>query len=53
MDANYAYYALHKLHMLPSEWCELEENEKAFIRASIDIRIEEEKKAEKKAREGR
>lgn len=34
--------------MLPSEFIELEPNEKAFIIAAIDIRVEEEKKEAKK-----
>ena len=49
MESNYAYYALHKLHILPSQWCALEEEEKAFIIAAIDIKIEADKKAMKKA----
>jgi len=38
---------LHKLHILPSQWVALEE-EKAFIIACIDIRIEAEKEEAKK-----
>lgn len=48
MEANYAYYALHKLHILPSQWVALEEEEKAFIIACIDVRVEEEKKEAKR-----
>lgn len=48
MESNYAYYALHKLHILPSQWVALEEEEKAFIIACIDIRIEAEKKEAKR-----
>ena len=48
------HYALHKLKIRPSEWIEMEESEKSFIIASINIVIEaekeEEKKAERKAR---
>ena len=33
-----------KLHILPSVWLEMNEEEKAFIIASIDLRIEAEKK---------
>ena len=44
----YAYYALHKLKMLPSQFAGLEKNEKAFVIACIDIRNENEKKAAKK-----
>ncbi|MBD5089359.1 MAG: hypothetical protein HDT30_11225 [Clostridiales bacterium] len=48
-EANYAYYALHKLHIRPSEWCAMETNERAFIIAAIQIKIEAEKKERKKA----
>lgn len=40
----YAYYALHMLHMPPSVFLELEENEKAFVIAAIRIKIEAERK---------
>jgi len=32
--------------MLPSIFCQLEENEKAFVIAAIDLKIEDEKKRE-------
>lgn len=55
--ANFAYYALHKLHIRPMEWLDMEEEEKAFIIASIEIRgkaeEEERKKAEREARRKR
>jgi len=44
----YAHYCLHKFHWLPSFYCGLDENEKAFIIASIDKKIAEDRKAEKK-----
>ena len=47
-DANYAHYCLHKLHMLPSTFINLDAYEKAFIIASIDIKVENEKKEQKK-----
>jgi hypothetical protein len=43
-EANYAYYALHKLKILPSQFANMTREEKAFIMASIDIRVEVEKK---------
>lgn len=56
-DANYAYYALHKLHILPSVWCGMDQNEQAFVIAAIQTKIEaekeERKKAERKAKKGR
>lgn len=42
--ASYAHYALQKLHMLPSVFCSLSMEEQAFVIASIDFRIEKEKK---------
>jgi len=42
--ANHAYYALHKLHILPHDFAAMTQKEQAFIIASIDIRIDAEKK---------
>lgn len=39
----FAHYCLHKLHMLPSSFMELEQQEKAFVIASIKIKMEAEK----------
>jgi len=50
VDANYAYYALHKLHIKPSELCSLPRMEKAFITACIDLRVEADKKEINKAK---
>lgn len=47
-EANYAYYALLKLHMLPSVFMELEENEKAFVVAAIKIKAKNDEKEAKK-----
>lgn len=52
MDANYAYYCLHQLNMLPSVYLSLSRQERAFIVAAIDIKTEHEK-AEKKKIENR
>lgn len=43
-EANYAYYALHKLHLLPGRFVRLPRREKAFVMACIDVRIAAEKK---------
>jgi hypothetical protein len=45
--SSIAYYCLHKFHMLPSQFVELEENEKAFVIASIQIKIDAEKRKQK------
>lgn len=42
--ANIAYYCLHKLRILPSQFNRLPLREKAFVIASIQLRIEAEKK---------
>lgn len=46
--ANYAYYALHEFSILPHELVRMSPREKAAIYAMIDIRVAEEKKAQKK-----
>jgi len=38
---------LQKFHWLPSFFAELDRNEKAFVIASIDLRVEEEKRKAK------
>ena len=48
-EANYAYYAFHKLHILPSQFLEMDEQEKAFVIAAIKIKVENDKKEKKKA----
>ncbi len=48
-EANYAYYALLKLHILPSVFLEMDEEEKAFVIASIKRKLESDKKEQKKA----
>ena len=42
--AGYAHYALHKLKILPGDFAELGLEEKAFIIASIRIKLENERK---------
>lgn len=46
-ETYYAYYALHKLRILPHELMALKPPERAAVYAMIDIRVEEEKRAEK------
>ena len=48
--ANYAFYCLHKLKITPRQFEEMDMYEKAFIIASIDIRVESEKKEAKKTK---
>ena len=55
--ANFAFYALMKLRIKPSEFLEMDEYEKAFVIASIQIRCEEDAKQvkdmEKQSKKGR
>ncbi len=38
-----AHYALHRFHILPRQFLELPREERAFLYASIELRVEEEK----------
>ncbi|OMC63177.1 hypothetical protein BK121_28910 [Paenibacillus odorifer] len=51
-EANFAYYALHELHILPHELMKLSSRERAAIYAMIAVRVEKEKRdqARSKAR---
>ncbi|MHD0316469.1 hypothetical protein [Fusobacterium sp. THCT1E2] len=42
-----AHYCLHKLRILPSQYLSLEAKEKAFVEASIILKIEKEAKEAK------
>lgn len=42
---NYAHFALQRLHIRPSELDAMSQQERALIYASIDLRVEEEKRA--------
>lgn len=46
--AVYAHYCVHKLHIRPAEFLEMDMQEKAFIIASIEIQVKEEKKRARK-----
>lgn len=47
-EAAVAHYALQKLHILPSQLLNMDEQEKAFVFASIKLRIEAEKEEQRK-----
>lgn len=53
MEANIAFYCLHKLRLLPSQYDRLPLREKAFIYAAIQIKQEAEEKEEKKLKKRR
>ncbi len=46
--AGIAHYCLHKLRLLPSQFLELDEPDKAFVIASVLKKVEQEKKEAKK-----
>lgn len=50
MEANIAYYCLHKLHKWPHEYLELSEEERAYVVAAVEIKTKNDKKAQDKAR---
>ncbi len=47
MEANLAYYCLHRLHILPSEVLSLPRREQAFLMAAIEIYAEAQREKEK------
>ncbi|MDU5141061.1 MAG: hypothetical protein E6230_02590 [Paenibacillus dendritiformis] len=47
-EANYAYFALHELGILPHDLASMDIYQKAAIFAMIDVRIEKEKRERKK-----
>lgn len=53
MEANVAYYCLHKLHKWPHEFLELSRYEKAYVIAAINIKLEHDKKESQKAKSRR
>lgn len=46
-EANFAYYALLKLHILPSVFLGMDEQEKAFVVAAIKVKMADDRKKEK------
>lgn len=48
MEANLAYYCLHKLHKWPHEYLELSRLERAFVTAAVEIKLEHDKKEAQK-----
>ena len=53
MEANIAYYCLHKLHNWPHEFLDLEVQERAYVVAAVQIKLEKDKKEAQKAKKGR
>lgn len=53
MEANIAYYCLHKLHKWPHEYLELDRQEQAYVVAAVEMKLENDKKEAKKAKKGK
>lgn len=53
MEANIAYYCLHKLHRWPHEFLGLDVQEQAFVVAAVGMKLEGERKDAKKAKKPR
>lgn len=50
MEANIAYYCLHKLHKWPHEYLDLDVQEKAYVVAAVQMKVERDRKEAKKAK---
>lgn len=50
MEANIAYYCLHKLHKWPHEFLILDIQERAYVVAAVEMKIEADKKRAKEAK---
>lgn len=53
MEANIAYYCLHKLHRWPHEFLGLDVQEQAYVVAAVQMKLENERKAAKKVKKPR
>ena len=53
MEANIAYYCLHKLHKWPHEFLELSRYERVFVIAAVKMKIEKDKKEAQKMKKRR
>lgn len=49
-ETNYAYYAFHKLQIMPRAYDSIDIYEKAVVMAFIDIKIEEKKREAARAK---
>lgn len=50
MEANIAYYCLHKLHKWPHEYLELDIEEQAYVVSAVQMKLEKDKAAAAKAK---
>lgn len=50
MEANIAYYCLHKLHKWPHEFLMLDRYEKAVVIAAVELKMESDKREAQRAK---
>jgi len=50
MEANVAYYCLHKLHKWPHEFLDLEVQERAYVVAAVEMKLEKDRNEMNKVR---
>ena len=53
MEANIAYYCLHKLHKWPHELLDLEIQERAYVVAAVQMKLEKDKREAQKMKKGK
>lgn len=53
MEANIAYYCLHKLHKWPHEFLALNRYEKAVVIAAVEMKLEHDKKEAQRLKKGK
>lgn len=53
MEANVAYYCLHKLHKWPHEYLDLDIDEQAYVIAAVNIKLEKDKKEAQRLKKGK
>lgn len=53
LEANIAYYCLHKLHKWPHEFLELPRNERAVVIAAVQMKLKNDRKEAAGARRKR
>lgn len=53
MEANIAYYCLHKLHRWPHEFLDLDVQERAYVVAAVGIKLEKDKKESQRLKKSR
>lgn len=50
MEANIAYYCLHKFHKWPHEFLDLNVEERAYVVAAVEMKMEQDREAARKSK---